>query len=1025
MQEFTPRNLRMSRLPHTTKAQMLADAKATANSETGESTASVTLYIGMAYGIGFGVKEDMETSLSWIIRSAAQGSPAASLFLEITEDHENLQQKVLHALKGTTGGLAHSTGQGACRFTDQESEVVDLSLFSSTDGCNPLHYLSLFEELIDPESNSGGKGLVVFKKTDFKPQEVLDERRLLDPPSYLRSWLGRDVYRKGKAPDLSLRVQRLSKVVKLLGPQFVHASTANVHHLYRHFPMTLSGTPLSFAITLDCREAIEALLCGIQSLPGKAFYETLGIETAVSCHRSEIYSLIWSICLKNTKDEDLFNAIFSSKKRLHLIAALATKSSLERTVIHGPNRSLAQTTMIESLIASLYDLASKRHRGHEIDASAAFKRLVGEEMEEILELGDLDIAIELRQKIRSQTTDDPCGQGVFNAAMNVACSGYFDLARSKDFVEFARDCQQDFSTDFQVLRTLIDYRSEALFQSCVEGGIAIDGCDEHGQNLLHHMISTNFYTCVSLSFVISRGVDPNHPNLEGQTPLHLAAKLALPLVVKDLLANGAVPLFVDKNGASILVYAIAAHSVTVVAKVLEALKMTLQDARSDTSGSIVSTNGHSLFSSDAFNSIYEYESINQSHIERGKTVLHIAASNGDTEIVRLLLLYGASAEMTDAYGNTALYHAILGSRGCSNDTVSSCHLLLKALSEKLPRNQDGETPLHLAAQQWKGDALRNLLKCFITHHGCNPDVQNARGETLLHIAASQMSISSVTTLLSFGAAINEKDSRGRTATHLFAHTACFVWRQSNSRNYRTQKMLETLINAGADLLLRDDTQGSGGYTAMEYAAANGNYALFCRMFEIACQHLETPHDQGVPKLWMSSAWSLSVAEEQWHMVRQLLLHDPEREVNLSLLKWPKGVRLLKYAVAVDDGDLLSRCSILLSKVPMPYYSRYLTPECDVRYRSSSEIHFWEESIECNEIHKGGDPLHEIFEFMLTLDWRTERAYFTSANRVRPIANENGFRWENLVDHQTLDRWNLITNYHAEARAASGGNLIQK
>ena len=990
----------MSRLPHTTKAQMLADAKAAASSGAGESTASVALYIGLAYGIGFGIEESMEMSLLWINKSAAQGSLAASLLLEVTRDHENLQQKVLHAFKSTTEGPAHSTGQGDCRFAQQDSEAVVLSSFSSTDGCNPLHYLSLFEGLTKSDSNSGGTGLVVLKRTGFKSEEVLHERHLQGSPSYLQSHLERYEYGEGKVPDLNLRVQRLSEIVKLLGPQFIHASTANVHHLYRHFPMTLSGTPLSFAITLGCREAIGALLWEAQS-SGKVLYETLGIEAAVSCHRSEVFNLIWSICLKNDKDEGFFNDVFCSGKRRHLVAALATKSSLERTVMHGPNRSSAQTNIIESLITSLYDLASKRPRGHKLDANAALTRLLSEEMQEILELGDLEIATELRRTMRSRAIDDSCGQGVFNAAMDLACSGYFNLHRSKQFVEFARDCRQDLNPDFQVLKTLIEYRSEALFQSCAEGGMKIDGCDNYGQNLLHYMISTNFYTCFPLSFVLFRGVDPNHPNSYGQTPLHLAAKFGLPLVMKELLANGAVPLFVDKHGASILVYAVATHNVTVVAKVLEALRTTLQDARGDISSSSVSPNGHRLFSSDAFNSIFEYVSIDQSHMERCKTVLHIAASNGDTEIVRLLLLYGASATKTDIHGNTALHHAILGSGNRSNDAVSSCHLLLKALSEKLPRNKDGETPLHLTVQHCEGDTLDKLLNCFIRDHGCDIDAQNARGETSLHKAASQMLVSSVTTLLSFSAAINQKDFRGRTATHLFAHTAYFVWRQSSSRDHRIKGMLETLIKAGADLLLRDDTQGSGGYTAMDYAAMNGNYALFRRMLEIACQYLEHPHDQEIPRQWMSSAWSLSVAEEQWHMVKRLLLDDPGFDVDLSLLQWPKGARLLKYAVAVEDHDLFSRIFV------------YQEPKVDAveesstMYWLSSWIDAWEKAVERTVIHKGGDPLQEIFRFMMRLDTQTRRAYFTNANRERPLANEIGFQWESLVDKETLHRWDRL------------------
>ena len=283
MQGFTPQNLRASKLPHMTKAWMLADFQANATSEAGESAASAALYVGYAYAVGFGIKQNMEVALSWISKSAAHGSPAASLVLESLENPGTQHQKIMRAFKSSVEGRAYSSGPGACRFVHEFFEFWDLSSFSFVDGCNPLHYLSLFEKLTNPKSYLRSKGLDV-RKREFNSQVVL------------QSHLDRGNYDMGKGFELSVRALGMCKIVKYLGPQLVHATTAKNHYLHEHFPMILSGPPISFAITLDCPEAVSALLYENQNFDILSISEASGLEAAVSCHRSQINSsglLLW------------------------------------------------------------------------------------------------------------------------------------------------------------------------------------------------------------------------------------------------------------------------------------------------------------------------------------------------------------------------------------------------------------------------------------------------------------------------------------------------------------------------------------------------------------------------------------------------------------------------------------------------------------------------------------------------------------------------------------------------------------
>lgn len=1082
MQEFTPPKIRASRLPHATKAQMLADAKAIASSDDGKSTASTAFYVGIAYGVGFGVEQDMEMSLCWISRSAARGSSAALFVLELLKDPENQQQKILRTWKGSLEAQALSSGQGACRFIHQTSEALELSSFSSADGCNPLHYLSLFEGLTNPESKLGSQGMDVLKRTNFDSQQARQEvhpQELNRNAQSESNWDHSDIEKK---PDLGPQEQQLREIVRFLGPNFILRTTAKAHYLHEHFPMILSGTPLSFAITLNCPEAISVLLYEAQRLCGEFMFEGPEIEESVSCHRSEIFSFIWSNCLKNGKTSELFK-VFCSKERVHLIAALAKKSSLERTIMHGPNRISAQTNIIKSLITSLYDLIIHTYRREENVSHVAFTRIVSEEVEEIIGLGDLEIATDVRQAMMScaiaSSSDRPYRQGVFKAAVHMACSGYFDLERSKKFVELARNCGQDLNPDFQVLRTMVDYKSEALFKSCIEGDMKVNGCDEDGQSLLHHMINTGFYAYVPFRLVISRGADPNHLDSEGLAPLHLAVRLGLPLVVDDLLANGAGPSSVDNSETSILLHAVTFRNVTIVAKVMEALEAEVEVSEL----SQASQKRHRVLSQDAYRSILDYGTIDRGHTGRGTTALQMAARSCDTEIVRTLLYHGANADARDPDGNSALHYAFLGNPNKSEVVVSCCNLLLEAVRERLPRNLEGNTPLHLAAQKYQGDALKNVLICFVSHHGCDIDVQNARGETILHKAAGQISVMSITAILSLGASINKRDALGRTAMHVFAHAPFFVLRHRNMRDRKTERMLDTLVDAGANLLIRDASKDSGGYTAMECAVISGNCVLFKQIFfQLTNQDLHSPHSieawhhRATSKRWLSSAWSLSVAEEQWHIVKQLLIHPSVLlrrwgfEADLSLLQWPKGVHMLKYAFAVYDEDLLREFSPLpipeikffsairvTTEFPgisgMPLDRQWDTPTRlnqssgiygvlnrstqeslvyweslpsllkseqsigrdgpTARLWSSDQLRYWETRVQKGDIHKGGNPLNEIFEFMTTLDGPIRTLYFGNAHQGRPLANENGFRWEDEVSPRTVFPANWILQAHGD------------
>ena len=863
---------------------MVADARSAviAPSEALESKACSSLYVGIAYGVGFGVEKNMEESLSWISSSADQGSTTASLILQILKNPESRHKMIMRAFHDSVDGQANSSGQGNCGFVHQNAAALDLSSFSSTDGCNPLHYLSLFKKIAEPPSHSRNTGWDILKRTHFKSQRVLPEQHLQDTIKNLQGRPLQNDWNSVQRPDLNLQEQRLGEIVRYLGPEYVRAITTNVHYLHGHFPMTLSGTPLSFAITLNCREAIRALFYAIRTsdLLRESMIEHSGIRAAVSCHQSDTFSLIWSYCLATGRSNNLFHIFFRSKKGPHLISALAERSSLERTILHGTNRSSAQTDIINILIISLSALVTHRYckqKNLQIAGNVAFAKLMSVGIEQILELGALDIAVEVRQTMSSRAVapslDKPYREGVLKAALHIACSGYFDCGRSKQYLAFSQDCRRDLNPEFQALKTMIEHKSESLFRSCVEDGMDVSGCDEDGQGLLHYMINTGFYQIVPISLLISRGADPNCASKEGQTPLVLAIDLGIPLVVQELLAEGAEPFGADPSGTPFLLHAVATQNYAVVARIFDAFEEKMEKYYNEYSLSQASQIKQHFLSYGADR--VEDEMIDLDVTGEGSTALQIAAKNYDIEILRLLLSNGASLDVRDRGGNVALHYAVQGKPNNADGAIACCLLLLRGETRQLPKNKIGDTPLHLAAQRYEGESLRQLLDFFVRQHEFDIDVQNARGETILHQAAMQISVLSVATILEFGAAPNRKDAEERNAIQLFLQAAYSILGLSSVGDRRMRDMMDTLIDAGVDPLVQNSSQDSGGYAVMEHAGFDYNDLLFLSLYEIASQELrksrepQTWHDWTSQEQDLLSAWSLFVAEEQWDTARKL------------------------------------------------------------------------------------------------------------------------------------------------------------
>ena len=201
--------------------------------------------------------------------------------------------------------------------------------------------------------------------------------------------------------------------------------------------------------------------------------------------------------------------------------------------------------------------------------------------------------------------------------------------------------------------------------------------------------------------------------------------------------------------------------------------------------------------------------------DHNRPPLHRAAAEGDSEALAALLEAGADADARDEDGVTPLHLA------ASPDIVEA---LLNAGADVDARPSNGRTPLHYAMLEGNGEVLDALLEA-----GANADVRSRDGLTPLHVTTSS---DVVTALLGEGAAVNARTRDGETPLFLGDHPRALVKAGADVTAARKDaatglhlaaatglsEVVGVLLAAGADVDVRDDN----GATPLHRAAAEGH-----------------------------------------------------------------------------------------------------------------------------------------------------------------------------------------------------------
>ncbi|KAG9397312.1 Ankyrin repeats (3 copies) [Carpediemonas membranifera] len=327
--------------------------------------------------------------------------------------------------------------------------------------------------------------------------------------------------------------------------------------------------------------------------------------------------------------------------------------------------------------------------------------------------------------------------------------------------------------------------------------------------------------------LLKTGADPNIQDDQGVAPVMLAAMdRQCGELARVLVEGGADYTLANREGMTAIDIAIAAANT----EMLEALlgDKTGPAVMSDSNGCprlylhVACSNGLT----DIVRLLIEHGADVNQRNDNGWSPVNSAAYNGHTEALRLVLAAGPTLDHVDATGFTPLMAV------CVNNLVEHVQLLVDAGADCFIGSADGDNVLHLAANRNHVEIIKVLLDAkpdllnmvdnfartplfdaaahghndsvrLLLSHGADPDIASFADQTAIMAAAAFGRAESVAMLVGAGAELNQQDSDGDTALAI----ACI---KGNAQCVRI------LVEAGADTTLTR----SDGMTPLSCAVKN-------------------------------------------------------------------------------------------------------------------------------------------------------------------------------------------------------------
>ncbi|MDR0599036.1 MAG: ankyrin repeat domain-containing protein [Treponema sp.] len=311
--------------------------------------------------------------------------------------------------------------------------------------------------------------------------------------------------------------------------------------------------------------------------------------------------------------------------------------------------------------------------------------------------------------------------------------------------------------------TLVAQGKTAEAMARFKGDTGVDERDERGRTALHAAAETN--NADLTRFLLSMGARVDAEDSAGRTPLGICAEKGFSAPAK-ILAEAGASLHHPLNSQSRETAAIRA-----------------------------------LKNREFLEAVLSKNNVNSAD-SRGRTLLHLAALEGEAAAVNPIVRAGSSLNYGDWEGKTALDYAFaypLSERhaqtaeklilaGDQSSHPFYFYLAPAARSSNYNiRLPDGYTVLHYAAQEGYTGYIT-----FILDKKADVNIKNSSGASALHEAARFGRLSAMELLIARGADVNAQDAKGNSPLHLAVPPA------------QQEKAITLLLGRGANPSLRDE-----------------------------------------------------------------------------------------------------------------------------------------------------------------------------------------------------------------------------
>ncbi|XP_004629042.1 ankyrin repeat and SOCS box protein 10 isoform X2 [Octodon degus] len=264
------------------------------------------------------------------------------------------------------------------------------------------------------------------------------------------------------------------------------------------------------------------------------------------------------------------------------------------------------------------------------------------------------------------------------------------------------------------------------------------------------------------------------------------------------------------------------------------------------------------------------------------TPLHVAASRGHTEVLRLLLRRRAQPDSAPG-GRTALHEA------CAAGHSTCVHVLLVAGADPNLPDQDGKRPLHLCQGPGALPCADLLLRFGARVDGRSEEEE----ETPLHTAARLGHVELVDLLLRRGACPDARNAEGWTPLLAACDTRCPSPDDAQATSARCFQLCHLLLSAGADA----DAADQDRQRPLHLACRRGHTAVVELLLSCGVSANAMDYGGHTPLHCALQGPAAALAETPEHVVRALLNHGAVRvwpgALPKVLERWHSSPRIIE------------------------------------------------------------------------------------------------------------------------------------